>query len=56
MDGKGMYQYDNGNLYEGEFKNNKKNGNGIYYFNNNEFIKGQWKDDLLNGPLNYICD
>ena len=30
-----MY-YNNGNRYEGDWKNDKKEGKGIYYFNNGD--------------------
>ena len=38
-------EYINGNRYEGEFKNDKKEGKGIYYYNNGDREMG----DYLNG-------
>jgi hypothetical protein len=35
--------YDNGR-YEGEMKDNKKNGHGIYYYNDGDRYEGNWKE------------
>ncbi len=34
-----LKQYNNGK-YEGEFKNNKKEGKGIFYYSNSNIYKG----------------
>ena len=31
-------KYNNGRIYEGEWKNNLKEGKGIYSLNNNDYI------------------
>ena len=36
-----MY-YNNGDVYEGEFENDKKNGSGIYKYNDGTVYDGQW--------------
>ena len=41
--------FKNGNLYEGEMNNNKRNGKGIYIQNKTGWFKGHFKDDLKNG-------
>ena len=38
-----MY-YNNGARYEGDWKNDKKEGKGIYYFKNGNREMGDWKD------------
>jgi hypothetical protein len=36
--GDGIFSYNNGDVYEGEFRNSKKNGYGVYsYFNGDEY-------------------
>ena len=39
----------NGNKYEGEFKNNLRDGYGIQYFSNGNIYKCRWKDDKIEG-------
>ena len=39
-EGKGILFYNNGNKYEGDFKNDKKEGKGIMYFNNGNKYEG----------------
>ena len=48
--GKGKIKWENGNVFEGEFKENHMNGNGymIWYDLFEKYI-GQWKDDKQNG-------
>ncbi len=36
----GVYQFDNGNRYDGEFRNNKAHGIGILYFAANDKLRG----------------
>ena len=35
--------------YEGEFKNDKKEGNGKYTFPNGSIYEGEWKNDVAFG-------
>ena len=46
-------EYYNG-IYEGEWKNGKREGFGIYKYNNNEKYMGTWKNDLEDGDGRYI--
>ena len=48
-------EYPDGNKYEGEIKNGKKEGKGILYYNNGDKYDGFFKDDKreINGILYY---
>lgn len=50
QNGKGKYEYDNGNIFEGPFKNGKRHGTGgvLYYTNGDEF-RVSFIDDAING-------
>ena len=39
--------YENGDRYEGDFKDNKKEGKGIMHYKKGKKKKGDWKDDEL---------
>ena len=47
-EGKGIYYYNNGEIYEGDWKNDKREGKGIYYFKNGDRMMG---DYLNNRPV-----
>jgi len=34
-----------GDIYKGEWKNNKKNGYGEYYYEDGKIYKGEFRDD-----------
>jgi hypothetical protein len=36
-------------IYEGEYKNDKRDGNGIYYYKTGEVYDGKWKNGLREG-------
>ena len=38
-------EYDNGDKYDGEWKNGKKEGKGIFYYNNGDKYEGIWNND-----------
>lgn len=44
MEGNGTYFYANGSRYEGEFKNDVKDGNGIETDVNGKQTKGIWEN------------
>lgn len=46
--GKGTMKYDNG-IYEGEWKNDKKNGEGTYTWNDGKKYEGAYVDDVRSG-------
>ena len=43
QEGKGIYYYNDGDRYEGDFKNGKREGKGIEYYNNGDRYEGDWK-------------
>ena len=51
--GKGIFFCFNGNKYEGDFKNNKRERKGIFYFNvdpwKNDKYDGDWKNNYREG-------
>ena len=46
--------YDNGERYEGEFKNSKKNGKGIMYYNDGGRYEGDWINKKREGKGNAL--
>ena len=52
-EGKGNKYYNDGRLYEGEWKNNKRQGKGITKRSNGSIFEGEFKDDKAeeNGIL-----
>ena len=53
--GEGNQIYQNGDRYQGEFKNNLRHGEGIleYYSMNNSHYNGEWFEDIQNGYGKY---
>jgi len=49
MEWKGILYYNNGGRYEGEFKNNLREGKGIDYFNNGNRYEGEFKNSKREG-------
>jgi len=41
-------------IWEGEFRNNKKNGKGVFIYENGNRGEGEWKDGKLHGTTNMI--
>ncbi len=52
--GKGNYYWNNGNSYEGEWKNGDKAGFGKFYWENGDRYEGDWKDDNRTGQGKYF--
>ncbi len=53
-DGYGIYKFNNGEKYEGEYKNGIKNGKGKYTFSNGDIYEGEYKNGLRDGEGDYI--
>ena len=52
--GKGKRYYKDGSImYDGEWKNGRRNGLGIFYYENGECYDGEFKNDLPNGKGNW---
>ena len=49
MHGKGKMIYTNGDIYEGEWKNGKRNGDGTMTYQNKTSYVGRWANDQING-------
>lgn len=45
----GTLTYSNGDRYDGDFSEGKKNGQGIMTSPNGEKYDGEWKDDRRDG-------
>ena len=48
-EGKGKFSYNDGNTYEGEYKNDMREGRGIYRYKNGDKYIGEWKKDKKHG-------
>ena len=48
-EGRGIFSWSNGNLYEGEWKEGNKNGLGTFTYLDGSKYKGEWKDGNCNG-------
>jgi hypothetical protein len=48
----GVYSYANGNKYEGEVQNDKKDGRGVFEYANKDKYDGLWRDDKKDGKGN----
>lgn len=47
--GRGTWRWDDGNLYEGEWKYGKKEGRGVFRWPAGDVYEGEWKDDKHEG-------
>ena len=48
-EGRGVAYYDNGDVYDGEWRGGKKEGNGNYTWQNEVRYEGNWVDDAMSG-------
>ena len=48
-EGRGIFRFTNGDIYEGEFKNDKFEGKGLFRFVNGSTYQGDFKDDKREG-------
>lgn len=45
--GKGRFEWSNGEIYDGEWKNNKKEGSGIWKSQGDVSYVGEWSADTI---------
>ncbi len=45
--GKGKYFYENGDVYEGDFKEGNKNGLGRFMWKNGKVFDGNWENGMM---------
>jgi hypothetical protein len=48
-EGRGRFEYKNGDIYDGEWKNDQREGKGVYTFQNGNIYEGDFKNDKQNG-------
>ena len=53
--GTGVYEFDNGDKYIGQFNNSEYDGKGTFRFKSGDVYIGQFKNGKLNGEL-YVFD
>ena len=46
MYGKGKFWYVDGDVFDGEWRDDKANGYGVYMYVNGVKYEGYWKEDL----------
>jgi len=54
QEGKGIYRFDQGEVYEGDFKNNLRDGWGLFDYGNGSRYEGQWKEGKKHGKGTYF--
>jgi hypothetical protein len=52
-EGWGIYEYNNGDIYEGKFKSGVKDGKGEYVYADGSYYRGDWKNDKKHGYGTY---
>ena len=54
MEGIGVYTWNDGRKYEGEYKDDKKHGYGIYLWADNRKYMGNWSKGKQHGLGTYL--
>ena len=54
-EGHGVFHFNNGDKYEGNFSRNKFNGKGVYSWANGDYYDGEFVDGKIsgNGDMNF---
>ncbi|KAL4508042.1 hypothetical protein ABPG72_021415 [Tetrahymena utriculariae] len=45
----GPYQFDNGSVYEGQWKNGQRHGRGVQYWSDGSVYEGYWRNNMAQG-------
>ena len=53
MDGKGIFTWPDGRKYEGDYKDDKKEGYGIFEWNDGKKYRGYWLNGKQNGEVEF---
>ena len=49
MHGRGVYTFNDGRVYDGEFVNAHKSGHGYYLWPDGSYYRGRWENGKRNG-------
>jgi len=49
-------KFENGDVYKGSYKDDKRSGFGVYTWSNGDTYDGEWLDDLRHGRFEYLFD
>ena len=49
MDGRGVFTWPDGRKYEGEYKDDKKEGYGVFEWTDGKKYRGHWQNGKQNG-------
>lgn len=49
VSGQGIYEWNSGEKYIGDWHDSKMHGKGIYYWNDGSYYIGEWKENAKNG-------
>ena len=55
MDGHGKFEWPDGRIYIGDYKEGKKDGEGEYDWSDGRIYKGGWKDGKQHGEGLFFC-
>ena len=54
IEGKGIFYYENGNIYIGEFKNNVREGKGVLFYRNGDIEMGNYSKNEIVGKSLFL--
>ena len=52
----GVYQYENGDKFEGEWLNDNKRNKGVFYYKNGNIYEGDMKGGVKNGRGSLVIE
>ena len=54
QEGRGIYKFRNGDIYEGDYKNGERTGEGVFTFANGDVYKGSFLKGEQSGQGTFI--